>query len=507
MRRHRTIDATPRRGQIIHQVRPRIVFKQAGILGLSKHTASESRRNEVDEFRTDHREVALNTGLVETFVVLIAPKYKFYLPAVFITSVYDFGIKVLIRFENDGAKGCLLSQVGHAIELVLLSVFGKGVLFQLCLVSIAKRVEESLAAQLRLLEKDGSIEVLQDALELIHLVRCNARIVSLERGEEVKIRTLAKLLGEDLPSFGVGRVRSLFVYPLSFQEFLAALGKETLGDLVRKASPENPLLPAVHETLTEMLRTFLVIGGMPEVVQEYVENHDLMKCQLILDELIASFQDDFRKYSKRIPEARINEVFNAVAKQGHGKFVYTKVGEGLKLTQVKAALNLLILAGLVYPVTHTAANGLPLGSEINERYRRMILLDTGFMQRMQSLDLRALLQSTDFSAVNRGAVAEVFVGTELIKAQSAFTRSALWCWHKEDSRSQAEVDYVVQSGDNIVPVEVKSGGKGAMQSMRVFLEQKHRPYGVRTSLENFSTYNNIRVYPLYAIGNLVRSMF
>ena len=193
--------------------------------------------------------------------------------------------------------------------------------------------------------------------------------------------------------------------------------------------------------------------------------------------------------------------------QGHGKFVYTKVGEGLKLTQVKAALNLLILAGLVYPVTHTAANGLPLGSEINERYRRMILLDTGFMQRMQSLDLRALLQSTDFSAVNRGAVAEVFVGTELIKAQSAFTRSALWCWHREDSRSQAEVDYVVQSGDNIVPVEVKSGGKGAMQSMRVFLEQKHRPYGVRTSLENFSTYNNIRVYPLYAIGNLVRSMF
>ena len=128
MRRHRTIDATPRRGQIIHQVRPRIVFKQAGILGLSKHTASESRRNEVDEFRTDHTEVALNTGLVETFAVLIAPKYKFYLPAVFITSVYDFGIKVLIRFENDGAKGCLLSQVGRAIELVLLSVFGKGVL-------------------------------------------------------------------------------------------------------------------------------------------------------------------------------------------------------------------------------------------------------------------------------------------------------------------------------------------------------------------------------------------
>lgn len=186
--------------------------------------------------------------------------------------------------------------------------------------------------------------------------------------------SLLEFVLEDLPSFGVGRVRSLFVYPLSFQEFLAALGKETLGDLVRKASPENPLLPAVHETLTEMLRTFLVIGGMPEVVQEYVENHDLMKCQLILDELITSFQDDFRKYSKRIPEARINEVFNAVAKQGHGKFVYTKVGEGLKLTQVKAALNLLILAGLVYPVTHTAANGLPLGSEINERYRRMILI-------------------------------------------------------------------------------------------------------------------------------------
>lgn len=316
--------------------------------------------------------------------------------------------------------------------------------------------------------------------------------------------SLLEFVLNDLPSFGVGCVRFLFIYPLSFQEFLTAQGKNALGEMILRATPENPLIPAMHETLVELLRTFLVIGGMPEVVRTYAQTKDLLKCQRVLDNLITSYRDDFRKYNKRVPEARINEVFASVAQQGQGKFVYSKVAEGLKAAQVKDALNLLILADLVHPVTHTAANGLPLESEINEKYRRMILMDTGLLQRMLALDLRALLQSEDFNAVNRGAVAEVFVGNELIKAQSNRTPASLYCWHREKPNSQSSVDYVVQSNDAVIPIEVKASGKGAMQSLRVFMKAAKSPYGVRTSLENFSTYENIRVYPLYAIGNLVR---
>lgn len=162
----------------------------------------------------------------------------------------------------------------------------------------------------------------------------------------------------------------------------------------------------------------------------------------------------------------------------------------------------MILAGLVYPVTHTSANGIPLGAEINEKYRRMIFLDTGMLQSMLGLDLGEYLASTDMQVINRGAIAETFVGNEIIKAAPCYDPWQLYCWHREKSGSSAEVDYVVQIGDKIRPIEVKSGTRGSMQSMRLFLQQKGIDYGIRTSLENFSSYEDIKVFPLYAIKNI-----
>ncbi|MDE7377475.1 MAG: DUF4143 domain-containing protein [Paraprevotella sp.] len=105
--------------------------------------------------------------------------------------------------------------------------------------------------------------------------------------------------------------------------------------------------------------------------------------------------------------------------------------------------------------------------------------------------------------MNRGAIAETFVGTEIIKSSSCYNPRPLYCWHREKSGSNAEVDFVVQKGEKIYPIEVKSGIKGSMQSMRIFLKQKNLSFGIRTSLENFSAYENIQVYPLYAIKNFL----
>lgn len=307
---------------------------------------------------------------------------------------------------------------------------------------------------------------------------------------------------ETLPSYGVGRIRSIFMYPFSFEEFLWATGDEMLADMINRATPDTPLPDPIHQQAVRQLRKFMVLGGMPAVMARYCEDGNIIECQHILRELIRSFRDDFAKYRQRVPTTRIDAVFRSVAEQGLGKFIYNRVNCEGNSEQVRMALNTLILAGLVYPVTHTSANGIPLGAEINEKYRRMIFLDTGMLQSMLGLDLGEYLASSDMQVINRGAIAETFVGDEIVKSSPCYDPRTLFCWHREKSGSSAEVDYVVQIADKIHPIEVKSGTKGSMQSMRLFLQQKGVDYGIRTSLENFSRYDDIRVYPLYAIKNV-----
>ena len=307
---------------------------------------------------------------------------------------------------------------------------------------------------------------------------------------------------ETLPSYGVGRVRSIFMYPFSFEEYLWATGNEALATMINASSPDKPLPQPIHEQALRLLRVFLVIGGMPAVVARYCKDGNLLECQNILSELVLSFRDDFAKYRNKVLSSRIDATFRSIAEQGLGKFVYNRVDTDASTAQIKTAVETLILAGLVYPVTHSSANGIPLGAEINEKYRRMILLDTGLLQRILNLDISDILSSNDIQVVNRGAIAETFIGTELVKSASCYSPYPLYCWHREKAGSNAEVDYVVQLGARILPVEVKSGSKGSMQSMRLFMEAKGIAMGIRTSLENFSSYEDILVYPLYAIRNI-----
>ena len=305
----------------------------------------------------------------------------------------------------------------------------------------------------------------------------------------------------EIPSFGVGRIRSMYMYPLSFDEFLKGLGHAKLIKMKQRATAQNPIIAPIHEQLLDLLKKFLVIGGMPEVVKKYVSDNDLRACQRILDDLISSFRTDFAKYKNKVSSARIQEVFESVVHQSGGKFVYKKVSQNLKIHQIKEALKVLIMAGLVIPVTHTSANGIPLGAEVDPKKRKMLLLDTGIFQRLMQLDISELLFSKDFNLVNKGGIAEQFIGLEIVKNASCYTQTELFYWHREALNSNAEVDYLIQKQNIIVPIEVKSGTKGAMNSMFIFLNEKKTPYGYRLSLENFSEYKNIKVYPLYALQN------
>ncbi len=306
----------------------------------------------------------------------------------------------------------------------------------------------------------------------------------------------------ELPSFGVGRVRSLFMYPFSFIEFLGALNEKPLASMIQQSNSESPIHTIFHEKLKIYFKKFLIIGGMPQAVQTYVAKGDLLEVQRILDDLIIAIQADFVKYKRQIPPTNIKSVFESIVKQVGTKFKYSNDLTSLTNPMIKQVIDLLEMAGLVYQVTHSSSNGIPLGAEANPKKIKLLIFDTGIYQRILGLDVASLLLKDDIEVINKGNIAELFVGLELLKSNDAYEKTALYYWHREAKNSQAEVDYVIQNQDFILPVEVKAGTKGAMQSMHLFMDEKKSRYGLRLSLENFTEYEKVKVLPLYAVTNI-----
>lgn len=310
---------------------------------------------------------------------------------------------------------------------------------------------------------------------------------------------------ERLPSFGVGRVRSLFVFPFSFNEFLLANNESILAQTLLSASSQKPLAEAIHVKLIKYYKTFLMVGGMPEAVKQYQQTQDFLKVQQVLDDLIISMEADFTKYKNRVPSSRIQEIFRSVVAQMGHKFTYSTGVTSLTNVQIKEGLELLKMAGLIIPVMHSACNGIPLGAQVNPKFQKYLLFDSGIFQRLLGLNLGEYLLGNDFDSINKGAIAELSVGLELIKNQSPTQQHLLYYWQREAKNSQAEVDYVIQKNEAVIPIEIKAGRKGSMQSLFLFLKEKQKPMGVRFSLENFSEIPSVQIYPLYAVNNFVKN--
>jgi uncharacterized protein len=306
---------------------------------------------------------------------------------------------------------------------------------------------------------------------------------------------------EEIPSFGVGRIKSLFMYPMTFSEFLVASGEGQLEAAILNASCEKPLDILIHKKIIDRAKIFQLIGGMPEVVRTYLEERDMVYCQEIIDGILTTIIDDFAKYKKKFPAIRLQEVFNSIVFQAGGKFKYTNISNE-KSHLYKDALNLLIKAGLAYKIFHTAARGVPLGAQINERKFKILIFDTGIYQRILGLDLSAYIISDATELINKGKLAELFVGLELIGHGSPRLHPELFYWHREAKSSNAELDYVINKKGNVLPIEVKAGSRGQMQSMHLFLKERRLEEGLRVSAENFATYDKIKTLPIYAIKNI-----
>ncbi|GHT56657.1 ATPase [Bacteroidia bacterium] len=306
-----------------------------------------------------------------------------------------------------------------------------------------------------------------------------------------------------ISSFGVGRITNLFMYPFSFSEFMRACGYEKLDEEIKKHSPQNPIFEPFHSKIIEILRTFLLIGGMPEAVARYVETQSIYEAQNVLSDLIATLKSDFEKYREKVPLLRLNVVFDGVVNQAGQRVIYSNISKDYKIQQIKECVELLRMAGLIVPVIHTAANGIPLGAESNLKKQKLMLLDTGVYLKLSGLNLTDIVVGANLEMINKGKVAEMFAALELQKSSPANSDSLLYFWHRESNGSTAEVDFLIQQGDKIVPIEVKSGTSGKMQSLHLFLREKNIDKGIRCSLENFVHYDNIDVYPLYAISTII----
>jgi hypothetical protein len=237
-------------------------------------------------------------------------------------------------------------------------------------------------------------------------------------------------------------------------------------------------------------------------VKTFVGNNDINSVQKVLSDITISYVDDFAKYKSRVPVLRLREVMESVVKQSGGKYIYSKAGALSNPSQAKEALDLLEMAGLVYKVYHTSGQGIPLGSGVNYKVFKALLHDNGIFQQLSGLRLSELIIANNIDVLNKGNIAEAFTGTEMMKYSGAFEKGQIYYWHREKRGSTAEVDYLTEHQGQVVPVEVKSGSTGKMQSLNLFIEEKKSLEGIRISLENFSQYGKITVIPLYAISNL-----
>ncbi len=301
----------------------------------------------------------------------------------------------------------------------------------------------------------------------------------------------------------VGRIQYLYMFPLSFSEFLDAAGESALREYVCKKESLQRLPESLHIRLLEYTRKFFLLGGMPAVVNQYINTKDIEKCQRIQRSIVDTYIDDFKKYAKKLKHRYLQKVFSAVPKMVGQKFVYAKVDNSIKSRELKEALELLEMAGVIYRIKSTSGAGLPLEAGSKENYFKVLFLDVGLMHAMNGI-YGETIRAKDFTTIFKGAVAEQFVGQQLLAYQSPYTKPSLYYWVREVRNSKAEIDYLTVKSEKILPIEIKSGATGSMKSMHSFLNAFPSEVGLKISQAPYAIPNHIYSLPLYCVEGLIK---
>ncbi|MBM4061799.1 MAG: ATP-binding protein [Planctomycetes bacterium] len=290
-------------------------------------------------------------------------------------------------------------------------------------------------------------------------------------------------LGDTARSAPVGRLTFGHLEPMTFAEFLLAAGEHRLLAAVDGASVAAPLPAPLHARAIELLREYPFVGGMPAAVARWVAGRSFVQVAALHRDLLQTMRDDFAKYRRGVDARRVAQVFDALGRLVGRKFQPVQVDRGAKSQALQQAFRMLCEARVATAVARTAANGIPLGAEVDARYQKVCLLDVGLLATASGLDPSAVLAAPGLRLVHEGALAEQLVGQELRAVRPFGEPPALFTWVREAKGANAEVDYVLQVGSRVVPVEVKAGAPGRLRSLHVMVVEKGLDVAVRVGPE------------------------
>lgn len=329
---------------------------------------------------------------------------------------------------------------------------------------------------------------------------------------------------QELPTYGVGRIHTLFMYPMTFDEFLKANDENGLIDMKGQADSRHPLDDAFHEKLVEYFRIYLLVGGMPEAVLAWIKTHDFNQCSRVQEDIILTYDDDFSKYKKRVSPDLLRTTMRGICHQSGEKITFKQISADYRSSQIREAVRLLTLAGLTTPVVATSGNGIPLDAEANEKNMKILFLDSGLLLTVLQLEgnlaqhlIEQIMTGNPQELVNKCGLVEMVAGLEILRNKPCVQRQRMFYWEKSGN-SIAEIDYLDIFNLKVTPIEIKSGTQGGMKSLWLFMREKNLTEAIRCSFENFGEFcytdsqadnavRHITIVPLYALENLQKMKY
>lgn len=315
------------------------------------------------------------------------------------------------------------------------------------------------------------------------------------------------VLNEHSFSVPVGRINYMHLEPLSFEEFLLARDKVQMHDFLSKYVLGREIPEDIHQQYLSLFKEYLFVGGMPAAVVQWIKSRSLTKISQIHQDLIATYRDDFAKYSGRLPKDRLEDVLLATPRLLGQKFVFSQVNSEAHPDSTKRAVGLLNQARVCHSVVSCAANGIPLASETKKKFFKEIFIDTGLCCSSLGMSFDKFTDVEDIILINNGAIAEQVVGQMLRTIQPYYMEPTLFYWHREEKTSKAELDYVIQHENKVIPIEVKAGASGKLKSLHLFMKLKSFDVGVRICSASASVEERdytLLTIPFYLCGQIHR---
>lgn len=327
-----------------------------------------------------------------------------------------------------------------------------------------------------------------------------------EKAPEYHIIAAGSLLGIALhknDSFPVGKVDFIDLYPLSFAEFLDAMGQQDFITLLEKKDWNT--ISIFRYKLIELLRQYFFIGGMPEVVASFISNKDFREARQLQQNILDSYDRDFSKHAPIAEVPRIRMVWKSIQTQlskENRKYIYGLIKEGARAKEFELAIEWLIDAGLIYKVSRTKKGQLPLSAYEDFSAFKLFMVDLGLMCAMGNLPAKVLLEGDTLFTDFKGAITEQYVMQQFKSVKDL----SIYYWSADNSRG--ELDFLLQHDGQIIPVEVKAEENLQSKSLRSFIERNKGMHGVRFSMSDYREQDWITNYPLYSVGDaLFASLF